>query len=102
MKNPVNGMKVVLYVKKYNFYKKMLATPQNILYTNYCCGMIALKREVAAAPKGTAGFPWSECQEAMRMAKEPDGKSLYKQFVCKIAETRALSVPDIRARESAH
>ena len=59
MKNPVNGMNVVLYVKKYNFYKKMLATLQNILYTNYCCGMIALKREVAAR---VAGFPWSECQ----------------------------------------
>lgn len=41
--------------------------------------MIALKREVAAGPKGTAGFPWSECQEAMQMAKEPDGKSLYKR-----------------------
>ena len=72
------------------------------MYTNNCCGMIALKREVAAVPKGTAGFPWSECQEAMQMAKEPDGKSLYKQFVCNTAETRALSVPDIRVRKSAH
>ena len=84
------------------FLKKFLAYSPNIMYTNNCCGMIALKREVAAGPKGTAGFPWSECQEAMQMAKEPDGKSLYKQFVCEIAETRALSVPDIRARESAH
>ena len=42
--------------------------------------MIALKREVAAGPKGTAGFPWSECQEAMQMAKEPDGKSLYSNI----------------------
>jgi len=82
--------------------KKFLAYYSNIMYTNNCCGMIALKREVAAGPKGTAGFPWSECQEAMQMAKDPDGKSLYKQFVCKIAETRALSVPDIRARKSAH
>lgn len=82
--------------------KKFLAYYPNIMYTNNCCGMIALKREVAAGPKGTAGFPWSECQEAMQMAKEPDGKSLYKQFVCNTAETRALSVPDIRARESAH
>ena len=24
--------------------------------------MIAKKREVAAYPKGEAGFPWSECQ----------------------------------------
>lgn len=88
-----------------NFHKnlkKFLAYYPNIMYTNNCCGMIALKREVAAGPKGTAGFPWSECQEAMQMAKEPDGKSLYKQFVCNTAETRALSVPDIRARKSAH
>lgn len=83
-------------------FKKFLAYYPNIMYTNNCCGMIALKREVAAGPKGTAGFPWSECQEAMQMAKEPDGKSLYKQFVCNTAETRALSVPDIRARKSAH
>ena len=82
--------------------KKFLAYYPNIMYTNNCCGMIALKREGAAGPKGTAGFPWSECQEAMQMAKEPDGKSLYKQFVCNTAETRALSVPDIRARKSAH
>ena len=88
-----------------NFLKnieKMLAFRKNVLYNQTCCDMIALKREVAAGPKGTAGFPWSECQEAMQMAKEPDGKSLYKQFVCNTAETRALSVPDIRARKSAH
>ena len=89
--------------KKYTkILKKFLAYYPNIMYTYNCCGMIALKREVAAGPKGTAGFPWSECQEAMQMAKEPDGKSLYKQFVCNTAETRALSVPDIRARKSAH
>lgn len=29
------------------------------MYTSQCCGMIALKREVAAR---VAGFPWSECQ----------------------------------------
>lgn len=34
------------------------------MYTNSCCGMIAMKREVAAGSKGFAGFPWSECQEA--------------------------------------
>ena len=82
--------------------KKGIAFRKELCYDNSCCGMIALKREVAAGPKGTAGFPWSECQEAMQMAKEPDGKSLYKQFVCNTAETRALSVPDIRARKSAH
>lgn len=40
--------------------------------------MIAVKREVAALPQGSAGFPWSECQEGRIPAKEPDGKSLYK------------------------
>ena len=45
-------------------FKKILAYFQNIMYTNNCCGMIAMKREVAAVPKDTAGFPWSECQEA--------------------------------------
>jgi hypothetical protein len=34
------------------------------MYTIKCCDMIAMKREVAALPKGTAGFPWSECQGA--------------------------------------
>ncbi len=32
----------------------MLAFPENIMYTNNCCGMIAVKREVAAV---WAGFP---------------------------------------------
>ncbi|MDE6607905.1 MAG: hypothetical protein K2K54_09165 [Lachnospiraceae bacterium] len=30
------------------------------MYINYCCDMIAMKREVAACIM--AGFPWSECQ----------------------------------------
>ena len=34
--------------------------PINSMYTNPCCGMIAVKREVAAYK--LAGFPWSECQ----------------------------------------
>ena len=49
-----------------------------ILYTINCCGMIAVKREVAAVLQDTAGFPWSECQEGRFPVKEPDGKSLYK------------------------
>ncbi len=28
--------------------KKVLAIPQNVRYTRFCCGMIAMKREVAA------------------------------------------------------
>ena len=30
-----------------------------LMYTSQCCGMIAVKREVAAF---VAGVPWSECQ----------------------------------------
>ena len=32
------------------------------MYTTNCCGMIAMKREVAACQQWQAGFPWSECQ----------------------------------------
>jgi hypothetical protein len=48
--------------KKKYFYKKfrkVLAISQKTIYNNLCCGMIAMKREVAAF---VAGFPWSECQ----------------------------------------
>lgn len=38
-----------LYQKKYNFLKKSLAMPINSMYTNPCCGMIAVKREVAGS-----------------------------------------------------
>ena len=44
MKNRKNG----LYLKKYNFFEKSVAKPEDILYTSKCCDMIALKREVAA------------------------------------------------------
>ena len=47
------------------------------MYTIKCCGMIAMKREVAAY---RAGFPWSECQENQNnLVQETDDKSLYKQ-----------------------
>ena len=46
-------------IKIFIICKKTLASFKNIIYTNNCCGMIAMKREVAAF---TAGFPWSECQ----------------------------------------
>lgn len=42
-----------MYLKKYNFCEKMLAILYNTMYINICCGMIAMKREVAA--KGNAG-----------------------------------------------
>ena len=37
----------VLYEKKYNIFQKRLAQWKNLLYTRFCCGMIAMKREVA-------------------------------------------------------
>ncbi len=42
--------------------KKLLAIWFIVVYTSICCGMIAVKREVAAVKKLKAGFPWSECQ----------------------------------------
>ncbi len=48
-----------LYKKKYKKFQKKLAIMEIIVYTNRCCDMIAMKREVAAE---RAGFPWSECQ----------------------------------------
>jgi len=42
---------------------KYLEIYGTLMYTNPCCGMIAMKREVAAKGKSLmAGFPWSECQ----------------------------------------
>lgn len=43
-------------------YKKTLAKKEMLRYTTNCCGMIAMKREVAAGMRITAGFPRSECQ----------------------------------------
>lgn len=40
--------------------KKVLAFLNKTMYNINCCGMIAVKREVAAYK--LAGFPWSECQ----------------------------------------
>lgn len=44
------------------------------MYNINCCGMIAVKREVAAYK--LAGFPWSECQ----VVKTGD-KSLYEYTI---------------------
>ena len=40
-------------------HKLVDSSAKKISYTNNCCDMIAMKREVAAR---VAGFPWSECQ----------------------------------------
>lgn len=45
----VQNDKKKMYLKKYNFFKKSLAMPINSMYTNPCCGMIAVKREVAGS-----------------------------------------------------
>ena len=42
-----------------NFLKKVVAIADFLVYNDFCCGMIAVKREVAA---DMAGVPWSECQ----------------------------------------
>ena len=42
--------------------KKVVANAWTRVYTKQCCGMIAMKREVAATSRDLAGFPWSECQ----------------------------------------
>ena len=52
-------------IKLCNFHvkekiKKVLAFLNKTMYNINCCGMIAVKREVAAYK--LAGFPWSECQ----------------------------------------
>jgi hypothetical protein len=58
----------------------MLAYGKEIGYIYQCCDMIAVKREVAAL-SSEAGFPWSECQETLKV-RQSDDKSLYKQYVC--------------------
>ncbi len=67
--------------------KKKLAIATFTLYTDECCDMIAMKREVAAVAKAAGGFPWSECQ------KESDDKSLYSSesvMVCPEQKRRVM------------
>ena len=54
------GTNSVLYEIKNIRIQKPLALLKKNQYTVTCCGMIAVKREVAA--RFVAGFPWSECQ----------------------------------------
>ena len=51
--------------------------------------MIAMKREVAAL-SSEAGFPWSECLEAIIQAKQTDDKSLYRKLSLHKVETTCL------------
>ncbi len=74
------------------------------MYTSHCCGMIAVKREVAARLKGTAGFPWSECQKAdsENQLQETDGKSLYKHMSVSGQKQRADASTFEAGRKSFH
>ena len=71
------------------------------MYTNHCCGMIAMKREVAALPRGIAGFPWSECQEG-RFYTAPKNltASHCTNIVCESTETRVLRMFNGMRRDS--
>ena len=40
-------------------FKKVVANAEKLVYNDFCCGMIAVKREVATT---MVGVPWSECQ----------------------------------------
>ena len=57
-----------------SFSKKVLAFLPIPMYNIKCCGMIAVKREVACLEKSGQGFPWSECQ-----VFKTDDKSLYRK-----------------------
>ena len=64
--------------------KKLLAIPKEISYTNNCCDMIAMKREVAAQ---VAGFPWSECQVrklTTNHCTETENHEMVENNVCEI------------------
>ncbi len=58
----MRAVRIDVYVKKYNFFKKVLAKRTFCMYTIQCCDMIAEKREVAGCQQWQSGFPWSECQ----------------------------------------
>ena len=61
MKNRKNNQSLNFGAKKRKRKnKKVLAFLNKTMYNINCCGMIAVKREVAAYK--LAGFPWSECQ----------------------------------------
>ena len=54
--------------------KKVLAFLGKTMYNINCCGMIAVKREVAAY---VAGFPWSECQVRKLTASHCTNNKVY-------------------------
>ena len=71
-------------MKKKQFLSSFfLAIVRLLRYTNQCCGMIAVKREVAA---GQAGFPWSECQ----VRKLTTSHCTSSKTVCNYAQKRRV------------
>ena len=55
-----------IVLKKKQYYAQILkikcCNSLKFMYNDTCCGMIAVKREVADSQKWQSGFPWSECQ----------------------------------------
>ena len=60
-KQPVNFVNIHEKNSIINF-KKVLPNRAFSYILIHVVTLIAMKREVAADPKGSAGFPWSECQ----------------------------------------
>ena len=66
MEMPIESQEVEVVLDKTtqsNFaqknFKKVVAIADFLVYNHFCCGMIAVKREVATQ---RVGVPWSECQ----------------------------------------
>lgn len=67
--------------------KKVLAFLNKTMYNINCCGMIAVKREVAAY---VAGFPWSECQvRKLTTSHCTSSETINGMDVCKEVERHA-------------
>ena len=81
-------MRIVL--KKKQYYAQILkikcCNSLKFMYNDTCCGMIAVKREVAGSQKWQSGFPWSECQ-----VRKLTTSHCTKYGVCQRAETTCES-----------
>ena len=73
--------------------KKILALFLWIVYNRHCCGMIAMKREVAEGQKWQSGFPWSECQ-VRKLTTSHCTKGTKVSQVCKMQKRRVVNKPE--------
>ena len=67
------------------------------MYTNPCCGMIAVKREVAAESESLmAGFPWSECQVRKLTTSHCTDNKVYRRVesTCEQSKSALKNEPD--------